>query len=57
MKTKKTQKKKHSDFYDDSLPKTGIKVAGKKDKITKKRLSIYDDFDDEEDVYLKPSHQ
>ena len=57
MKTKKTQKKKHSDFYDDSIPKTGPRNAGKKDKTTKKRLSIYDDFDDEEDYNTKPSHR
>jgi hypothetical protein len=56
MKTKKTLKKKHSDFYEDSIAKPGLKGAVKKDKTPKKRLSIYDDFDEEEDFDAKSHH-
>lgn len=57
MKTNKTHKRKYSDFYEDSNPKTGSKGHGKMEKITKKRLSIYDDFEDEEDFVKKTSRR
>ena len=56
MKTKKTLKKKNSDYYEDSTPRPGLRSTGKKEKSTKKRLSIYDEFDDTDEYSVKSPH-
>lgn len=49
---KKIQKRNHSGFEDDYEFKSAKKSRPVKDKSNKKRLSIYDDYDDDEDDFM-----
>jgi hypothetical protein len=47
---KKSSLKKHHSDFDDNFGHVK-KVAVVKDKSTKKRLSIYDEYEEEEDLF------
>ncbi len=50
MKRKKTAKKS---FYEEDLDRKAMKGGHRKEKTSKKRLSIYDNFDEEDDLLLE----
>jgi hypothetical protein len=49
---KKNQKRNHSGFEEDYDFKSSKKQRRLKNKSNKKKLSIYDDYDDEDDFII-----
>ena len=49
---KKNLKRGHKGFEDDSNFSSGIKSSGVKSKDSKRKLSIYDDYEEDDDEFI-----